>query len=104
MPVQVLFATSAQADLDELSNGLLIAPGSLPRSTTLDASGDTASVLRNFPNAAPNATSCGAGLRTVGFERRITIASTIQAERVIILRILYAGRSLERAFRGDEAQ
>lgn len=32
------------------------------------------------------------GLRIVGFERRITIAFTVSAEDVTILRILYAGR------------
>jgi toxin ParE1/3/4 len=40
------------------------------------------------------------GLRTIGFERRATIAFTIDDENVVILRILYAGRSLDLA--GDE--
>ena len=33
------------------------------------------------------------GLRTVGFERRITIAFVVQDIRVIILRIYYGGRN-----------
>lgn len=35
------------------------------------------------------------GLRIVGFERRITIAFTVSAEDVTILRIFYAGRDWE---------
>lgn len=35
------------------------------------------------------------GLRIVGFERRITIAFTVSAERVIILRLFYGGRDWE---------
>jgi toxin ParE1/3/4 len=38
------------------------------------------------------------GLRTLGFERRATIAFTVKGEDVVILRILYAGRSLDLAF------
>jgi toxin ParE1/3/4 len=34
----------------------------------------------------------------VGFERRATVAFTVKGEDVIILRILYAGRSLDLAF------
>lgn len=38
------------------------------------------------------------GLRIVGFERRITIAFTVSAEAVTILRIFYAGRDWETEF------
>ena len=33
------------------------------------------------------------GLRIVGFERRVTIAFTVETERVIILRLFYGGRN-----------
>lgn len=33
------------------------------------------------------------GLRIVGFERRVTIAFTVEDERVVILRIFYGGRN-----------
>lgn len=35
------------------------------------------------------------GLRTLGFERRVTIAFTVDEERVTVLRLLYAGRTME---------
>jgi toxin ParE1/3/4 len=42
------------------------------------------------------------GLRTVGFERRIAIAFHVDASTVTIDRVLYGGRDLEGAFRGDD--
>ena len=39
------------------------------------------------------------GLRTVGFERRVTIAFRVQAERVLILRVFYGGQDWEAALR-----
>lgn len=35
------------------------------------------------------------GLRTVGFERRVSVAFLVEPETVVVLRILYAGRQLE---------
>ncbi|QCI65944.1 type II toxin-antitoxin system RelE/ParE family toxin [Phreatobacter stygius] len=35
------------------------------------------------------------GLRVIGFARRISIAFIVEAEEVVVLRILYAGRQLE---------
>lgn len=35
------------------------------------------------------------GLRIIGFERRVTIAFTVEPDRVVILRLSYAGRDLE---------
>ena len=35
------------------------------------------------------------GLRIIGFERRITIAFSVDAERVTILRLFYGGQSWE---------
>ena len=32
------------------------------------------------------------GLRTVGFERRVTAAFTVEVERVVILRLFYGGQ------------
>lgn len=33
------------------------------------------------------------GLRVIGFERRVSIAFTVEDERVVILRLFYAGRN-----------
>lgn len=36
------------------------------------------------------------GLRIVGFERRVTIAFTVEDARVVILRLFYSGRNWEK--------
>ncbi|MGU3537361.1 type II toxin-antitoxin system RelE/ParE family toxin [Methylobacterium sp. A54F] len=42
------------------------------------------------------------GLRIIGFERRATIAFTVEPERVTILRIMYGGRNWEMDLQSDE--
>jgi len=51
-----------------------------------------------FPQRGTARDDIRSGLRTVGFERRVTIAFTVKGEDIVILRILYAGRSLDLAF------
>ena len=38
------------------------------------------------------------GLRVIGFERRLTVAFTVEADRVVILRVFQAGRDWGEAF------
>lgn len=38
------------------------------------------------------------GLRIIGFERRVTIAFTVEETRVVILRVFYGGRNWEGMF------
>jgi toxin ParE1/3/4 len=38
------------------------------------------------------------GLRTIGFERRITIVFTVTSDEVVILRLFYGGRNWARNF------
>lgn len=35
------------------------------------------------------------GLRVIGFERRVSIAFVVEAQDVVILRVLYAGREFD---------
>ena len=41
------------------------------------------------------------GLRTVGFERRLTIAFVVDAKVVLIEGVFYGGRDFEAVFRGS---
>jgi toxin ParE1/3/4 len=43
-----------------------------------------------------------AGLRIVGFERRVTIAFHVDAKAVVIDRIFYGGRNVAQAFKRDD--
>jgi toxin ParE1/3/4 len=38
------------------------------------------------------------GLRTVGFERRVTVAFTVEDDRVVILRVFYGGANWQDEF------
>jgi toxin ParE1/3/4 len=43
----------------------------------------------------------GAGLRVIGFERRVAIIFRVLPDRVQIVRIFYGGRDIERLLRED---
>jgi plasmid stabilization system protein ParE len=48
-----------------------------------------------FPERGTRHDDIAPGLRTVGWRRRATIAFEVTGNTVVILRILYAGRTLE---------
>lgn len=54
-----------------------------------------------FPERGTRRDDLQTGLRTIGYRGTATIAFTVSTKDVVILRILYRGRSLEDAF--DEA-
>ena len=56
-----------------------------------------------FPERGRRRDDLRPGLRVTGFERRVTIAFHLTADRVVIDRIFYAGRDLETAFDADDA-
>jgi toxin ParE1/3/4 len=55
--------------------------------------------LAMFPERGTRRDELRPGLRTIGYRRRVTIAFHVIPDRVIIDRILYAGRDLSTAFR-----
>lgn len=97
----VLFAPEAVEDLEWLygmiadDNGPERALGYLSR-------------LQGFCNSLALASERGRlrddvrpGLRIVGFERRVTLAFTVEAERVVILRCFYGGADWESTLKSD---
>jgi toxin ParE1/3/4 len=91
---EVVFSAKAMEDLDQLFHFIRerasaeIADAYLARIERFCLS------LRTFPNRGSLVGGARAGLRTVGFERRITLLFQVQQKRVIVLRILYGGRTL----------
>jgi toxin ParE1/3/4 len=94
----VVFAESAQADVDDIfawiadQASLEVARAYTQRIEQLCRD------MTPFPQRGTTRDDIRPGLRTVGFERRVTIAFTVVGDDLIILRILYAGRSLDLAF------
>jgi toxin ParE1/3/4 len=61
--------------------------------------------LDHFPERGTRRDEIMPGLRTLGFERRVTIAFTIEGNSVIILGVFYGGQDYEAALRkGDERE
>jgi toxin ParE1/3/4 len=54
--------------------------------------------LSDFPKRGTPHDDLKPGLRSIALKRRVTIAFLVEEERVRILRILYAGQDLARAF------
>jgi toxin ParE1/3/4 len=94
----VAFAETAKADLDDIfawiadQAGLEVALAYTSRIERFCRQ------MTPFPLRGTLRDDIRPGLRTLGFERRATIAFTVRGDEVIILRILYAGRSLDLAF------
>ncbi|MBV8401357.1 MAG: type II toxin-antitoxin system RelE/ParE family toxin [Acetobacteraceae bacterium] len=54
--------------------------------------------LGDFPERGTRCHDLWPGLRTMGFDRRVTLAFTVADDVVTILRVLYGRRDLESAF------
>jgi len=52
--------------------------------------------LADFPERGTKRDDILPGLRTIGFERRVTIAFRVQETRVEIVTVAYGGRNFER--------
>jgi toxin ParE1/3/4 len=99
---KVVFTSEAQGDLLDLYD-YIAEHGSPERAMAYIERVERACMsLRTIPERGVLREDLRPGLRVIGFERRALIAFRIKANSVAILRILYGGRSLERAFRKFE--
>ena len=102
MAYRIVFSEAARTDIDDLfawiadRAGIAIAQGYIGRIETCCAG------LSAFPERGTLRPDLRPGLRIIGFERRVSIAFTVKDEDVVILRVLYAGRSVELAFSEDD--
>jgi toxin ParE1/3/4 len=96
----VVFSPEAQDDLRRLSLYIAERSGASRALAYLDRIEASCLGLGDFPERGTRRDDLWPGLRTMGFERRVTIAFTVATEAVTILRVLYGGRDLEAAF-GD---
>lgn len=95
MALRVVFRPQAEADLIGLyeyiaeRSGYGIAGGYIERIE------EACMELSTFPNRGTRRDDILTGLRTIGFERRITIAFRVLKTQVEIVTIAYAGRNFE---------
>lgn len=96
---KVAFAPRAEADLKGLYEYILARNGD-PRVARryVHRLRRHCETLTLFPERGNRRNDLAAGLRTMGFERRATIAFVVTADTVLVLRIFYGGQNFERSF------
>jgi len=96
----VFFSPEAKADLIELYDYIAEHSGEDRALAYIERIEDWIMRLESFPKRGTRRDDIRPGLRVAGFERRVSIAFRLEAESVTILRILYAGRDLDKTL-GD---
>jgi toxin ParE1/3/4 len=100
--LKVFFRPQAEADLLALYRYIAEASGLVIAGNYIDRIEIACSSLATFPNRGTKRDDLAPGLRTIAFERRVTIAYRVLKARVEIVTIAYAGRDFESDLRGDE--
>jgi len=96
---KIAFTPEAREDLHELFDYIAEHDGPERAMTYVERIEKTCMSLQTLPNRGRLREDIRPGLRVMGFERRALIAFRVGSSAVSILRILYGGRSVERAFR-----
>lgn len=98
---EVVFRPAAAADLKNLYNYIeQHSPASAAR--YVERIEAYCMKLADFSERGTRRDDLGPGIRTIGFQRRVSIAFVVLDGRVEVARILYGGRDLARALIEDE--
>lgn len=95
MPNSVVFRPEAEADLFALYRYVAEAGGFSRAEAYVARIEKACASLADFPERGTRRDDIAPGIRTMGFERRITIAFRILDRVVEIVSIAYAGRDFE---------
>jgi toxin ParE1/3/4 len=102
---RVVFTPEAEKDLNELFDYIADRDGRERAFHYIERIEDVCTSLRTMPERGTAREDLRPGLRLMGFERRAVIAFQVGSGLVAILRILYGGRSIDRAFpKGKKAK
>ena len=96
---EVSFRPRAEADLLALYEYIAEQGGTALAGAYVERIETACLDLATFPQRGTRRDDIRPGLRTIGFERRPTIAFQVLENEVVILRIFYGGQDWERAFR-----
>jgi toxin ParE1/3/4 len=97
---KVYFRPVAEADLAALYEYIADRAGIVIAGQYIDRIETACMALADFPERGTRRDDILPGLRTIGFERRATIAFRVLKNRVEIVTIAYGGRDFEGALRG----
>jgi toxin ParE1/3/4 len=95
----VVFRRRAEKRLIELGDYIASQAGPVIANGYLDRIYAACMALADFPERGRRRDDILPGLRTIGFERRVTIAFRVLKTRVEIVTIAYGGRDFERELR-----
>lgn len=95
MTFKVFFRPEAEADLVGLYEYIAEKAGHKIAGDYIDRIEEACMGLATFPKRGTRRDDILPGLRTFGFERRVTIAFRVLKSRVEIVTIAYAGRKFE---------
>lgn len=95
MAVHVVFTPDARDDLKRLYRYISARAGRDRAKGFIDRIRENCQGFATFPERGTRRDDLMNGLRIVGFERRVSIAFHLDADRVVIDRILYGGRNLD---------
>lgn len=95
---RLVFAPEARADLRALFAYVARDSGAARAAALLGRIEAYCDGLVDFPERGTKRDDLFLGLRTVGVDRRATIAFAVKPDVVRIVRVLYGGRDLEAAF------
>jgi toxin ParE1/3/4 len=99
---EVYFRPLAEADLLAVYEYIAGKAGVIVAESYIERIEAACLALANFPERGTRRDDILAGLRTIGFERRATIAFRVLKTRIEIVTIAYGGRDFESALREDE--
>jgi toxin ParE1/3/4 len=97
---KVIYSPEAAADLDSLYDFIADQGGPIRAINYIERIAEFCNRLSDFPERGTRHDHLRAGLRTVGFERRVAIAFHVLNDTVIIDRILYGGRDIATNLKG----
>ena len=101
MSHKIVVSDEARAQLDDLYDYIAAAASPDTALRFNSAILDQLESLRDFPNVGTPRDDILAGLRTIGFRRRVTIAFVVEATEVLVVGVFYGGQDFE-AILGDD--
>jgi toxin ParE1/3/4 len=96
---EVSFRPRAEADLFGLYQYIAEEAGTAVAGAYIARIEAACLALATFPERGTRRDDLRPGLRTIGFERRATIAFQVMQDEVVIVRVFYGGQNYERALR-----
>ncbi len=92
---KVVFGPDAAKDLAEIADWITTEASATTARRYVDRIRRFCGRFDMFPERGTRRDDLAPGLRTIGFEKRVTVVFTVTRETVVILRLFYGGRDTD---------